>query len=90
MSHTQSTAAAARYVQFTGYDPDDHEYMIWGVEVYFNGTAPAILAEVRHHISASASTKQNALRTAINNHLIATEPGVVLSNAVIQVSGQPV
>lgn len=90
MSHTQTTAAAARYLGFHGFDPDDHDYMLWDVEASFNGPSNNILIQVRFHMAASAATKQTAVRTAINDYLSVSEPGVSLTNSVIQISGQPV
>lgn len=90
MPHGPTTAAAAIYTNFVGFDPDDHEYMIWGVEVTFNGQSQPIAPQVRFHMAATAATKQAAVRQAINDHLGIVEPGVVLTNSVIQISGQPV
>lgn len=90
MAHTATTGAAAEYLGFQGFDEADHDYMIWIVGIKFNGPAPDIQVGIRFFRNAAGSVKQAAVRDAINEHLAFYEPGVTLTNANIQISGQPV
>ncbi len=90
MSHTPTTAAAIKYESFEGFDPADHDYMLWLISMNFNGPSPGGLLAVRFLRNATPTDKQTAVRLLVNDHLAVYEPGVVLNNANIQISGQPV
>jgi hypothetical protein len=90
MAHTATTSAQVAYKGALGFADENHDIQIWQIEMGFNGPAPSGTLEVRFAGNATAATKRVAVRNLVNEHLAFYEPGVVLTDASIQISGQPV
>lgn len=84
-----TTSAAVRYIQFVGFDENDPTMQIWELDIHFSGPSPNIAPQVTFSGTATAAQKRTAVRNIVNEQLAATEPGVTLNNAAIQVSGEP-
>ena len=90
MSHLPTTNAGVRYISQSDFDDLAPGTQIWLVEVKVDGPAPNISTEIRFAGNATAAQKRSAARKLVNEHLAYYEPATTpLTDAVIQISGQP-
>lgn len=68
----------------------DGELITMSMNLRFNGVTNELGDAVTFSRNATSNEKQAAVRTRINQLMNDLEPGVVLSNANIQISGLPV
>ena len=94
MARDFTNAASARYVSFQEFDPADPDYLVWNIEVFYNGPGGSNGGRgmmVRFFRNATNAEKQTIERAVINAELAEVEPGTAaLTNANIQISGRPV
>ncbi len=91
MSHLPSTTAGVRYVQQSDFEDGAPGIQIWLVEMKFDGPTPNGTTEVRFSGTASSAAKRQAVRDVVNNQMKYYEPLTpLLTDAAIQISGQPV
>ncbi len=91
MAHTATTSAQIKYDESLGFADEDHTIQLWLIDMKFNGPSLSGKTEVRFPGNATAAMKRIAVRTIVNAHLAVYEPETVpLTDAEIQISGQPV
>mgnify|MGYP003452234098 FL=1 len=91
MARPSTTTAGVRYLQQLDFEDEFPGVQIWLIEMKFDGPAPGGITEVRFAGNATAAVKRTAVRTIVNREIKGYEPATVaLTDAAVQISGQPV
>ena len=90
MAQPSTTTAGIRYLRQLDFEDEFPGVQIWEIEMKFDGPTPGGVTEIRFPGAATAAQKRTAARTIVNREIKAAEPATVaLTDAAIQISGQP-
>lgn len=91
MALPQTTTASVQYFRQLPFEDSSPGVQIWEVSVMFDGPALGGVTEIRFAGNATAAQKRTAVRNLVNQLMRGDEPTApLLTDAAIQISGQPV
>lgn len=91
MALPQTTTAGVQYFRQMDFEDAFPGVQIWEVSVKFDGPALGGVTEIRFPGTATPTQKRAAVRNLVNQMMRGDEPSApLLTDAAIQISGQPV